>query len=347
MSDKINANYGSAVHGEMSNTGAQEVTPQGDVNLEGKVANEILKSSQFKDELKQDAFNPTPLEVPKKTSIEGLDKLEGVGLEQLLSFISGETKTANLSRAEKMIKSNAADRKARYEETMQKLNENIEKAKKEATAKKVSGIFGWIANIVTAVVSLVVTVGSLFTGNFALAAVSALGLYSSISSMVAQATGEGLTEQLLKKMKCSDEVAKYLGLGLDMAGGILGGLVAGGAVVKTLSGLSNISVRLATVSAKVINWTRFASSAMQVGKTAAGMAQAKYSFDASYNRADMKELDALIEKLNAENSNYEKMFKAIMEHFKNMTEGVEEVVKNKNQTAMKVATLQPGSGGAA
>jgi len=41
------------------------------------------------------------------------------------------------------------------------------------------------------------------------------------------------------------------------------------------------------------------------------------------------------------------MFKAIMEHFKNMTEGVEEVVKNKNQTAMKVATLQPGSGGAA
>ncbi len=346
MSDKINANYGSAVPGEISNTGAEEVTPQGDVNLEGKVANEILKSSQFREELKQDAFNPTQLEAPKKASIEGLDKLEGVGLEQLLAFISGENKTTNLKRMQNMIKSNAADRNSRFNETMAKLNENIEKAKKESVAKKVGGIFGWIANIVTAIVSAVALVGSIFTGNIGTAVVCAIGLYTAISGMVAQATGEGLTERLLKKTGLSDEAAKYMSLAIDTIGAIAGGIVSGSAILNAAKEIGT-GVKLTYYTSKVLNYVKYANAGIQGGKAVSNGVQAAYTFQISYNQADIKELNAMIEKLNAENNSYEKMFKAIMEYFKSMTEGVEEVVKNKNQTAMKIATIQPGAGGAA
>ncbi len=349
MSDKIN-NYGikdpnSLPQGSVS----VDAVAQSSLDSEGDVAIKSLKASVAFGDLLKDANQPTALEPPTaKATPSELKKLGDLSLEQLLTFIKDENRTSSLKTAENMIKSNKADRDAAFQEKMNKIEENIKKAEEAKQANKIGGIFGWIATIVSAVVSAVAFVGAVCSGNIGLAIVAGIGLYASISGIVGQATGEGLTERCLKGIGFSDDVSKYLGMGLDIVGALCGGIFGGGGIAGAIDKIAKVSAKLAVYAAKVMLAARVISGAAQITKGGLNIDEAFAKYDLTQGQAEVKELEAKIQKLLADNDTNEKMMKAIMEHLKNMTESVDTIVKDKNQTAMNVASLQPsGAGGMA
>jgi len=276
----------------------------------------------------------------EKPSEKAFNDLKGIGLEGLLSLISDENRKANLNHAEKRIANTKAERETNFQQTMDKINDAIKEAEKQRNASWWQKAFGFIANIITAIVS----VCAIATMNPALVAVGVAGLYFAASGLTETITGEGLTTKLLKACHVRDDLAKYIGMGIDIVGGIATSIYNGAGIVKAISKFAETSAKTALFLSKTMNVTKWLNVAQQVGTGVAGGLNSYFTYNVEMTNADKQLLEKQLQKILTEDQEVQKLIKAIFEFMKAMTDGVNEVVKDKNQVQMNVMTLSPSGG---
>lgn len=280
-------------------------------------------------------------------SDKALGDLKGLGLEALLQFITGENRTSQLKSAESRIENNKQEKEANYQQTMDKINEAIKKAEEEKESGWWKKAFGWLANIVTAVLSVAAIVVGAMHGNVALVAAGVAGLYFLSSSITEQVTGKGLTtrmlEPMLKAFGMSDTAIAITGMAIDAIGGIIAGICTGNGLAHAAK-LADIGTKVAIFCARLSYGGAFLNGLSAVGTGAAGIANAVYKYDGAMLKADELELKKALEKLLIEDQETQKAIKAILEFFQKMTEDAAQVVKDKAQAQINVMSMAPTGG---
>lgn len=294
--------------------------------------------------------NTTQLERP---SDKALGELKGIGLEALLQFITGENRSAQLKSAESRIEINKAEREANFQQTMDKINEAIKKAEEQESASWWKKAFGWVANIVTAILSVAAVVVGAVTCNPLLIAAGIAGCYFAASGMTEQITGKGLTTMALEACGVPEDIAGYVGMGIDLVGGIVTGIITGGGIAKAAAAAGKAievgdamykATRIAIYAAKTTKIANIANGVASVGSGVSGAFAAKFKYDGDMLKADQLELKKALEKLLLEDQECQKAVKRILEFFKEMTDDVTQVVKDKTQTSMNVMSMSPTGG---
>ncbi|HAR80611.1 MAG TPA: hypothetical protein DCR21_07230, partial [Succinivibrionaceae bacterium] len=216
MSDQINNNYSSQNVSYQTQIDALTA----DLNA-GRIDNESYVKQLLKLELEKLQSNSdvdskvVKLEQP---SAKALGELSGTGLEALLQFISGDNRTAQMKSAQNKIAINKAEKEANFQQTMDKINEAIKKAEEEENSSWWKKAFGWVANIITAVLSVAAVVVGTITANPLLIAAGVAGCYFAASGITEQVTGKGLTQMALEACHVPEDIAGYIGMGVDLVG---------------------------------------------------------------------------------------------------------------------------------
>lgn len=294
--------------------------------------------------------NRTQLEKP---SDKALGELKNLGLEALLSFISGENRTASLKTAENRINNNKAEREANFQKTMDCINEAIKKAEKRDNASWWQKAFGWIASVVTAIVAVATLAVGVMSLNPGLIALGAAACYFAASNITAQATGKGLTERMLGPVLeplIGETAAKLVCTGIDLAGAVITGWFGGSSVLAVVSSGKNCfasaeaiakAVKVATYidKAKYISTGITGTSAIGSGGAAGVAAYQQYGADKA--KIEQTLLKKALEKLLVEDEEVKKTVKQILEYFQNMTDDVSKVVKDKNNALTNVMSVSP------
>ncbi len=236
---------------------------------------------------------------------------------------------------------------------MDKINEAIKKAEEEKEASWWKKAFGWIASVVTAIVAVATLVVGIATANPLLIVGGLAACYFAASSLTEQITGKGLTQMALEACGVPEDVARWIGMGIDLVGGLAAGICSGVGFAKlaeaALKGV-DVSAKIAKISAFAAKVTKIANviqGAAGIGGGVSGGFAAKYRYDSEKMRADQLDLKKALEKLLVEDQECQKAVKAILEFFKNMTDDVNQIVKDKNMSASNVMSMGPASGGMA
>ncbi len=289
---------------------------------------------------KSNIDKPVQIEAP---SAKAQKELENIGLEALLTFITADNRKAQLGSAENRIKNNKAEREQNFKDTMDKINEAIKEYEKKSTASWWQKAFGWVAAIATAIVA----VAAICVGGVGLAIAGCVALYFAASEMTSLATGKGITEHLLLACKVKEDVAKWVAFGVDLAGGLISSIVCGVGVAKAMADVTKIGAKTALLVGKLTTITTGMQGASSVGSGISGGFAAYYTYKGKLADADKLQLRKALEKLLAEDQENQKLFKTILEFYKNMTDDISQIVKDKNQANMSIMSLNPGSSGMA
>ncbi len=351
MSDKINSNYTSQnVSYETQIAALSSDLASGKIDSEGYLK-QLLKLELDQLQSHSDVDNKiVQLESP---SDKALGELKGLGLEALLQFISGESRSAQMKSAESKIQINKAQKEANFQQTMQKIEEAIKKAEEEEKSSWWKKAFGWIANIVTAILSVAAVVVGTITANPLLICAGVAGCYFAASGITEQVTGKGLTQMALEACGVPQDIAGYIGMGVDLVGGLITGIITGGGIAKAASAAgkavevgANIdkAVKITQYASKTTKIANIVTGATSIGSGVSGAFAAVYRYDGEMLKADQLELKKALEKLLIEDQECQKTVKRILEFFRNMTDDVAQVVKDKAQATMNVMTMSPSGG---
>ena len=290
------------------------------------------------------------LEAP---SDKALGKLKGLGLEALLQFITGENRSAQMKSAENKIEINKQSREANFQKTMDKIEEAIKKAEEEKSASWWKKAFGWVANIVTAIISVAAVVVGTVTANPLLICAGVAGCYFAASGITEQVTGKGLTTMALEACGVPEDIAGYIGMGVDLVGGVVAGIISGGGIAKAAAAANKVvevgttiekTAKISSYAAKTLKIANVVNGATSIGSGVSGGFMAVYRYQGDMLKADQLELKKALEKLLVENEECQKTIKRILEFFNNMTDDVSQVVKDKAQATMNVMTMAPSGG---
>ncbi|MBQ3678981.1 MAG: type III secretion system translocon subunit SctE [Succinivibrio sp.] len=290
------------------------------------------------------------LEAP---SDKALGELKGLGLEALLQFITGENRSAQMKSAENKIEINKQSREANFQKTMDKIEEAIKKAEEEKSASWWKKAFGWVANIVTAIISVAAVVVGTVTANPLLICAGVAGCYFAASGITEQVTGKGLTTMALEACGVPEDIAGYIGMGVDLVGGVVAGIISGGGIAKAAAAANKVvevgttiekTAKISSYAAKTLKIANVVNGATSIGSGVSGGFMAVYRYQGDMLKADQLELKKALEKLLVENEECQKTIKRILEFFNNMTDDVSQVVKDKAQATMNVMTMAPSGG---
>jgi hypothetical protein len=201
--------------------------------------------------------------------------------------------------------------------------------------------FGWISNIVTAVVAAVaIVVGALATATGAGALVGVplllLGSYMMAGAVVGMVedvrremglpplgwspTLGQLASLIAKAAGASEETQAWIKMGVDLVTDIAVGiamcvLIPGGAILaaQKVASAINKATQLTSMVRKVTIATEVVDGVASVGKGATGIDNALKTFDAANAKAEVKELVALLTKMQA-------MFQGLTDEIKKIQE---------------------------
>lgn len=347
MSDKVN-NYASQNLDYQAQLAAlTEDYKAGKIDAKTYVQQTVLlELRNFKTQTDIDK-NRTQLEKP---SDKALGELKDLGLEALLSFISGENRKASMKSAESRIASNKAEREANFQNTMDKINENIKKAEEKENASWWQKALGWVANVITAIVAVATLVVGVLSLNPAVIALGVAACYFAASSITAQATGQGLTERMLGPALTKvfgETAAKLICTGIDLVGGFICTAYSGAGLASMVKAGADASktLKAAASIATYIDKTKYIATGMNGATTlgsgtAAGFAT-YYQYKADQGKIDQMALKKALEKLMVEDQEVQKTVKQILEYFQHMTDDVTQVVKDKNNTMTNVMSVSP------
>lgn len=341
MSDKITNNYASqGLSYEQQVAALTKDLTTGKIDAASYINQlKALELANLKSKSDIDSKN-VQLESP---SDKALGDLKGVGLEALLQFITGENRSSQLKSAESRIENNKQAREANFQQTMDKINEAIKKAEDEEKSGWWKKAFGWVAKIVTAVLSVAAIVVGAITANPVLVMAGVYGCYFLASQITEEVTGKGLTARYLELYGVPEDKAIIAGGIMDCIGSIVAGCVSGSGLASAAK-IADIGAKAAILCARLSYASSFVNGVAGVGTGVSGVFSAVYRYDGAKLKADEVELKKVLEKLIVEDQENQKTIKRILEFFKEMTDDVTQVIKDKAQATSNVMSMSPTGG---
>ncbi|MGN0915848.1 MAG: type III secretion system translocon subunit SctE [Succinivibrio sp.] len=298
-------------------------------------ASESLKSlpdAQFLNSLTKDSGLPeldTPTTAARGSAILNMSQ------EAMEAIMNMAEREMALDSGKNAIKARAEKRKTVNEQRVNDLKEQVAKAEKASFWDKLVGVFKAIGAVVGAIVGAVAMVAAVTTGNVALGIGAGFLILSSLDS-VASSLSDGKVSIAagIASIDKDSAVAKWIGFGLSLAIGITGAILTGvGAMqsAQTLSTITNVATRVGTIT----------SAATQVASGAGGIVSAVYKHDAENATADIKKLQAILQRLKAADDSDTDQIKKILEKAEAVADGVKKLIDNCNETMHNLVSASP------
>ncbi len=231
------------------------------------------------------------------------------------------------------------------QQKIEKLKEQIEKIEEQSKMGIFGKIFKFIAmaaGVVAAVAGIVAGVAGLAAGGSGalLIAGSTILLAASISAITAEATdgkvsiGAGISKAF-EAMGVDKEIAQYIGMGFEIGVTVLGAaLTLGAGAGSAASMLAKIGDVAMKVSAGITAASGIVSSGLE-------MKNAALSYERKMDEAFLKDLEALMQRLELADEMDLDTVKALMDQFNKLIEGVQQLVENTNTANIAIAGGAP------
>lgn len=279
------------------------------------------------------------------TTIPALDNPDDVkaleaNLEKLISYLQLDNDERQLEMAKERIEIQKDTLATEHKDRMGKINETLDKMDKAAAASKAARAFAWIGAILAVAAAVVVTVVSGGTAAaFAIAgAVVAVGALvmseSGLMDKMIDAIADGLKDMGMKSdtAKLVASLIVNLSIMAVSAGLSVGGLAAG------VSGLMNTGAQtISTVARMAQGATTIANTAVSAASIATGVATTALNYDAELSKADVTELEKIIQMLQQRLDESEEELNAIIEAIQNSIGQIADILASETDTQSEIA----------
>lgn len=303
------------------------------ITAKAKESCKSLPDIQLLNSLTKDSGLPE-LDAPK-ASFSG-SAIMNMSQEAMEAIMNMAEREMALDSGKTAIKARAERRKTVNEQRVNDLKEQVEKAEKSSFWDKLVGVFKAIGSIVGIIVGAVAMVAAVSTGNVVMGIGAGLLLLSSLDSAASAISGGKVSIAAgIASIDKDSAVAKWIGLGISLAIGITGAILTGVGAAQASASLAN---SLSLTASKVGS---AASGFTQVVSGAGGIVSAVYKNDYENLNADIKKLQAILQRLKAADDSDTEQIKKILEKAQSVADGVKKMVDDCNETMHNLVAASP------
>lgn len=303
------------------------------ITAKAKESCKSLPDIQLLNSLTKDSGLPE-LDAPK-ASFSG-SAIMNMSQEAMEAIMNMAEREMALDSGKTAIKARAERRKTVNEQRVNDLKEQVEKAEKSSFWDKLVGVFKAIGSIVGIIVGAVAMVAAVSTGNVVMGIGAGLLLLSSLDSAASAISGGKVSIAAgIASIDKDSAVAKWIGLGISLAIGITGAIMTGVGAAQASASLAN---SLSLTTSKVGS---AASGFTQVVSGAGGIVSAVYKNDYENLNADIKKLQAILQRLKAADDSDTEQIKKILEKAQSVADGVKKMVDDCNETMHNLVAASP------
>lgn len=303
------------------------------ITAKAKESCKSLPDIQLLNSLTKDSGLPE-LDAPK-ASFSG-SAIMNMSQEAMEAIMNMAEREIALDSGKTAIKARAERRKTVNEQRVNDLKEQVEKAEKSSFWDKLVGVFKAIGSIVGIIVGAVAMVAAVSTGNVVMGIGAGLLLLSSLDSAASAISGGKVSIAAgIASIDKDSAVAKWIGLGISLAIGITGAIMTGVGAAQASASLAN---SLSLTASKVGS---AASGFTQVVSGAGGIVSAVYKNDYENLNADIKKLQAILQRLKAADDSDTEQIKKILEKAQSVADGVKKMVDDCNETMHNLVAASP------
>ena len=303
------------------------------IKAKAKESCKSLPDIQLLNSLTKDSGLPE-LDAPK-ASFSG-SAIMNMSQEAMEAIMNMAEREMALDSGKTAIKARAERRKTVNEQRVNDLKEQVEKAEKSSFWDKLVGVFKAIGSIVGITVGAVAMVAAVSTGNVVMGIGAGLLLLSSLDSAASAISGGKVSIAAgIASIDKDSAVAKWIGLGISLAIGITGAIMTGEGAAQASASLAN---SLSLTASKVGS---AASGFTQVVSGAGGIVSAVYKNDYENLNADIKKLQAILQRLKAADDSDTEQIKKILEKAQSVADGVKKMVDDCNETMHNLVAASP------
>ena len=303
------------------------------ITAKAKESCKSLPDIQLLNSLTKDSGLPE-LDAPK-ASFSG-SAIMNMSQEAMEAIMNMAEREMALDSGKTAIKARAERRKTVNEQRVNDLKEQVEKAEKSSLWDKLVGVFKAIGSIVGIIVGAVAMVAAVSTGNVVMGIGAGLLLLSSLDSAASAISGGKVSIAAgIASIDKDSAVAKWIGLGISLAIGITGAIMTGVGAAQASASLAN---SLSLTASKVGS---AASGFTQVVSGAGGIVSAVYKNDYENLNADIKKLQAILQRLKAADDSDTEQIKKILEKAQSVADGVKKMVDDCNETMHNLVAASP------
>jgi len=277
--------------------------------------------------------------------------LGGLSLEQLVQAVGHEGRRLAVQQGLEAIRMKGDEIKDLNDKKMEEIQKQLEELKKKEKLNPFLKFFKWIGMILGAIASVVTIAAGAITGNPLLIAGGAIALTMLANSIVSEASGGKVSigagiAAIAKACGASEETAKWIGFAFELAITIVGvGLTLGGAFGSAASQAANTVSTAMKVTNTISAATTIASGVNSLGQGAVQIASSVYDYKIAQAKAEMKDLQAILERIQAAMQSEEDFVEAVMQRCEELLGKVKEIVTD--NISAQTAILTGGTPGMA
>ena len=267
--------------------------------------------------------------------------LAGLSLEQLVEAIGVEGRQQAVKQGLEAIKAKGDEIKELNAQKMEEVQKQLENLKKQQKLSPFLKAFKWIGMIIGAIASVATIAAGVLTANPLLVAGGLVGLTMTVNSMVSEATDGKVSisagiAAIAKACGASEETAKWIGFAFEMAITVVGiGLTLGG-------GFASATAQAATTATKALSivstTTTILSGVNSVAQGSVQIASSVYDYKIAQAKAELKDLQAILEKIQAAMQSEEDFLEAVMERMENLLGSVKDIVQDNISAQTSILT---------
>jgi hypothetical protein len=264
----------------------------------------------------------------------------------LIKLITDESRKSMTKDTIEGIQSRTEDRLKKMNEELEQLKKQIEEknaAQANSSANKILGWLGAALGIIAAVAAVVVTAGAatpVLVGAVILVGVALAGM----GMKIAQEATDGdyfpgkLFSKMLQAMGVDEKAADIAGMavvgGLMIIGSVAGAIMTGGA--SAASTVENIAQMVKTIAVII-------SCAASIAQGGLAIDSALHQYESDMAGVELKELQALLEKLKELTDMEEDFLKAVTQEDQALTDTLKRILEGLSETIKSlVADLSTG-----
>ena len=311
---------------------------------------EGAKGANFKDDVSPDVLKfISGLSGPNLKAPEGgmpMSVIAGLSEEALMSMLGMEERKSAVTSGLESLRAKAEERREINQQKIELLQEQAEKAEENKVLAGIKKAF----SIIGAVVGTIASIGSIVAGfcsaNPLLVIGGALTLVASIDSMVSTATdGENsiasaVAKSLQENNNLDESAAKWIGVAVSMTIGITGAVMTG---VGAYQLASEASTSVSQVNNIVSAASSIASGVVQTGQGAVQITEAVLNYKLSNLKADSKELEAILQRIQAASDIDIQLVESNLEKTQSLTENLKKTIEDCRMALNSILTGAPAA----
>ena len=276
--------------------------------------------------------------------------MSGVSIDQLMKAIAEEARRQGVQSAVESLEIDGDKIATEGQKRLEEITTQLEKASKQSFWDKFVKAFKIIGAVFGVIASAATAVASFATGNVALGIAAIVGVLVSVDGLMSAASDgksslqAGFTK-LGQAMGMSDEAANWFGFGLNLAVMVAGIAFSIGASASAgASSAANMAEKGAELALKMGYISIGANAASGVSQAGAAVGDAALAFirkDIADSKANMVDIDAILEQIRANMKMKEDFVEAQLKASQSIMASAMEIVENNAQTSTSILTGSP------